>query len=227
MKPVIYIIIIISLVSCDLKSAKDYYKSATLNFNNQNYREAINLYSKAINKSPEFIEAYLDRGLCFEALNIIDSAVLDYNRVLKMDTVNIQALHNIGICKSKQDLFSDAHYYFTKALNIKGFNDSSVSIVMDMNKSFVWADEIKSFDVPSYQIFYDRGLANYNLKKIKSAYFDFNRCIESKYNLGESYYMVGLCWLAANNKTKACEALKLAVYNKDSLALDLWYKTCR
>jgi len=124
-------------------------------------------------------------------------------------------------------LYNEAHYYFTKALYNKGFSDSSVSLIMDMNKDFIWADKMESFDVPSYEIFFDRGFANYNLKKMKSAYLDFNRCIENNYNLGKSYHMVGLCWLSANNKPKACEALKLAVYNKDSSAVDLWYKTCK
>lgn len=227
MKSIVYLILFVLFSGCDFKSADDYYKSATMNYNNHNYREAIYSYDKAIKKKTKFLRAYLNRGLCFEALNKIDSAILDYKTVLKIDSNNIEALYNIGICKSNQNLYNDAHYYFTKALNDKGFSDSSTSLILNMNKDFMWADKMESFDVPSYEIFFDRGFANYNLRKVKSAYLDFNRCIESNYNLGQSYYMVGLCWLAANNKPKACEALKQAVYNKDSMALDLWYKTCR
>ncbi len=215
--------------SCDLRSANDYYKSATVNFNNKNYREALNLYNKAISKDNKLLKAYLDKGLCYEALNKIDSAILDYNKILNIDQKNVSALYYIGICKAKQDKNADAHFYFTKALETKGFSDSStnVQVVMNMNKNFIWADEMESYDVPDYEIFYDRGLTNYNLNKIKSAYFDFNRCIESNYNLKESYYMIGLCWLAANNKIKACESLKLATYYKDSLALDVWCENCK
>lgn len=227
MKTIAYIILIAFLSSCDLKSADDYFRSATIKFNNKNYREALNLYSKAIVKDNKKRQAYLDRGLCYEALNQIDSAILNYNKLLRIDKNNVSALYYIGICKTKQNMNNDAHYYFTKALAVKGFNDSTVSVIMDMNKDFIFADKMESFDIPSYEIFYDRGIVNYNLNKIKSAYFDFNRCIENNYNLGKSYYMIGLCWLASNNKQKACESLNLATYHGDSLALNLWHEKCR
>src|SRR5690606_35153553 len=60
-------------------------------------------------------------------------------------------------------------------------------------------------DVPLPEIFSMAGFTLYEQSKINEAYSYFIRCISHEYNLGESYYMAGLCLLSYGKKDKACE----------------------
>jgi tetratricopeptide (TPR) repeat protein len=185
------------------------------------YKSAIKLFDKAIQKNPKLKEAYIQRGLCYESINQDDKAINDYNTLLSFDPSNTTAFYYIGLCKYKQNKFDEAIEFYNKALMTKGVSnplDTSIQIVIDFNKNGILVADQAAFDVASRKIYYERGLAYYSTKQIKRAFYDFESCIRQKYMLGESNYMIGLCWLTANKKDKACEAFKRGAFYGDSLS---------
>lgn len=195
------------------------------------YKTAISLCGKAIEKAPEFLDSYFQRGLYYESMKMDDLAIKDYKTVLSMDTKNTQALFYIGLCKFRQALFEEAIVYFNKALVTKGYGDpedssttTSFLIIEPVENPFV--DLRKRYDVSVYDIKYDRGLAYYQTNKIELAYYDFKACSDHEYNFAESNYMIGVCWLRFSNKENACKALGLSAFYGNEMAKKLQREEC-
>jgi len=228
---IITILTVSFLTSCDLNSADTYLKEGHDVGLTGDYKSAIKLFDKAIQKNPKLKEAYIQRGLCYENINQDDKAINDYNTLLSFDPSNTTAFYYIGLCKYKQKNFEESIQFFNKALITKGVSNptdtSNVQIVIDFNKNGLLAVDQAAFDVASYEIYYERGLAYYSTKQIKRAFYDFENCIRHKYMLGESNYMIGLCWLTANKKDKACEAFKQGVFYGDSLSKTQILEECK
>ena len=226
----LYILTIIFITSCDLKSADDYLKQGHDIGLTGNYKAAITVFDKAIQKNPKLKEAYIQRGLCYENLQQDSLAINDYKKLLSFDPNNTTAFYYIGLCKYRQNKFQEAIENYDKALITKGVTNpsdtSSVQIVLDLNKNGILADQT-AFDVAFYEIYYERGLAYYSTQQIKRAFYDFQNCINQKYQLGESNYMVGLCWLTANKKDKACEAFRQGAFYGDSFSKIQIQEVCK
>jgi len=225
-----YILTITLLTSCNFKSADDYLKEGHDIGLTGNYKAAIQSFTKAIQKNPKLKEAYIQRGLCFENIQEDSLAINDYEKLLRFDANNTIALYYLGLCKYRHNKFEQAIDFYNKALVTKGVSNPSdtsrTQFVVDFNQNGILA-ELPSFDVVSYEIFYERGLAYYSTGQIQRAYYDFENCINQKYNLGSSNYMVGLCWLAANKRERACESFRQGSFYGDSLSIMQIREQCK
>ncbi|MGG9970186.1 tetratricopeptide repeat protein [Ferruginibacter sp. SUN002] len=226
----LYILTIIFLTSCDFKSADDYLKQGHDIGLTGNYKAAIPIFDKAIQKNPKLKEAYIQRGLCYENIHEDSLAINDYKKLLSFDHKNTTAFYYIGLCKYRQNKFEEAIEFYNNALITKGISNpldtSRSQFVLDLNKNGILGEQA-TFDVASYEIYYERGLAYYSTGQIKRAFYDFENCINQKYQLGESNYMIGLCWLTANKKDKACEAFRQGAFYGDSLSKTQILEVCK
>lgn len=89
-RPLIAFAIIILLLSCscsksgnDGPSAKDYYVKAYQFIDAGFPQDAINLYTLAIEKDPDFIDAYYNRGVLHFTLREYKQALSDLNKVIE------------------------------------------------------------------------------------------------------------------------------------------------
>ena len=209
------------LTGCDLHSAQYYVEQGHEIGLTGDYISAIKLFDRAIQKNPKLKEAYIQRGLAHECINQTEKAINDYNTLLSFDPKNTMAYYSIGLCKYSQEKFKEAIDCYNKALVTKGVKDpsdnSNPQIIINWNKNSLLGD-VTQYDVASYEIYYERGLAYYSTNQIKRAYYDFENCIQQNYMLGESNYMAGLCWLTAKNNEKACEFFKTGAFYGDSLS---------
>jgi tetratricopeptide (TPR) repeat protein len=219
-RSIIYILTTVLFLACNFTSADSYVKLGHDIGMKGNYREAIVTYNKAIDKDPKFKEAYIQKGLCYEYLNQVDTAIKVYKDLLSFDPNNTTAYYYIGLCMARQNKHLEAIEFYNKALLSSGVNPddtSNAQILITWNKDLMTADKASSY-VPSYEIFYERGLAYYSTQQTKRAFLDFNNCISQKYNLGQCNYMIGLCWLKANKKVNACDAFRTGSLYGDSLS---------
>lgn len=229
-RAIIVILTIASLTSsCDLKTADDYLFESNKLTEREKYKEAIELLDKAIEKNPKYREAYLKRGLCHEKLKDFNSAILDYKALLKVDPKNTAAFYNIGTCKYDLNYFEEAVEYYNKALATKGYSIESdtsgtPSITIDLNKNGIIEDA--KFDIESNQLFYQRGLAYYQLNKFRSAYVDFYKCLTHNYYVTDCHYMIALCYFESGNKEKACTELDKAIALGDTLSKKKKQEVC-
>jgi len=88
LKFILIFIVLTSLNGCFEKkdqgpTAKDYYNKAYHFIDAGFPQEAINLYTLAIEKDPEFIDAYYNRGVVHFTLREYNKALSDFNRVIE------------------------------------------------------------------------------------------------------------------------------------------------
>lgn len=198
------------LISCN--SPTEVLKEAKRAISEKRYSEAIRLIDKAILKKNNFTEAYLEKAYCYSQLNLDDSAIIVYQKVVAFSLKNTLAFYNIGLCKYRKKDFGGAISSFKNALRTKDFDPDD-----SLKKGFYFeytpgGKEVLGiddrFDVPFSDIMYMLGLSEYNAGDIQSSFLHFQNCINRKAFLQEIYYMIGLCWLSAGEKQKACESLR-------------------
>ena len=187
-----------------------------------NFPAAILKFEQAIRENPYLKDAYLQMGLCYDHLNKHDSAISTYNRLLHIYPDNTAGTYYSGVSKYKLKKYSDAVFYFNKALDSKGGFDvtdtSSIQATLDLYKDH-FDTETAEMDIPSCEILYDRAMANYKSRQYTNARIDFSHCILQNYNTGNCYYMIGLCRLARNEFKYARQAFHRASNCGDSLSL--------
>lgn len=211
-------------LSCN-KSADDYLLDSNELVDKEKYKEAIELLNKAIKTYPKYREAYLNKAFCYEKLKDFKSAIVSYQALLKIDSKNISAIYNIGNCKYDMNLFQEAVENYTKALELKGYSKDLSSIIIDWNQNGI-AEDAK-FDIESNQLFYQRGLAYYQLNKFKSAYSDFYNCLTQKYYVTDCHYMIALCYIESGNKEKGCIEFDKAIALGDTLSIRKKQELCK
>jgi tetratricopeptide (TPR) repeat protein len=226
---VILCLIVLLLFSCN--SANDYSQKADIAINKGNYREAMLLLDKALAKKKYLSEAYTEKGYCYTMLNKDDSALIVYGQLISYSSKNTLALFNSGNCKYRQRKFEEAINFYNSAMKTKGYNPNdsiAPQIVFEYTpagKDLLGIND--RFDVQLAEIYYQAGLVHYELNQIKRAYGYFSKCISDGFNIGQSHYMIALCWLASNNKEKACQAFKTSILNGYKEAEEQFDKTCK
>jgi tetratricopeptide (TPR) repeat protein len=232
-KNILFLFAFAFLISgCDLRSPDVYLQDASQLAEQGNYQEAIKLLDKAIKKDKKFREAYVNKGFYYEQLKDYPSAIKTYTEVLQVDRKNTLALYGIASCKYDLKLYQESVDFYTKALQTKGYspgNDSAgkYSAVIDYNKNGVFSITDAKFDVASNQIFYDRGIAYYQLRKLNEAYSDFSRSLNGNFYPAESQYMIALCYLESGNTELGCRALDKAIAMGDTLSFGAKQTYCK
>ena len=124
-----------------VKKKADWNSKAVALWKNGRYKNpkrAVQYLNQAINKKPDFAEAYNNRGNAYRDLNQPQKAVADYNKAIRLKSDYAQAYNNRGNV-----------YYDLKKFQL-AINDYNKSLSLN----------------PSYKFAYlNRGLAYYQLKR--------------------------------------------------------------
>ena len=126
--------IVITFISCD-RSEKDtelFFIQGNVAYKKGNYDEAIKFYSEAIEKTPNFADAYNNRGIVKLAQNNLDAAIVDFEKAVSIDNEFILAKYNLGeaysntqeldkslsLLKQIESKYKDSSFYFVTLSNI-------------------------------------------------------------------------------------------------------------
>ena len=210
---------ILLLSSCG-KSAEELLLEAEKYDEIGQYEKGIEILNQAIEKEPEYLGAYINRGAYKSSLKRYDDAISDYQKVLDLDPENTLATYNIGNSYRLSGNLKKAKEYYDLAFKTKG----GEMIIIDYKpNSFI---EKSLYDVPSTEIFYNRGLVYYDLLNYEKAYSDFNSSLKNDYEPADNYYMIGSCLLMTGNTELACEQYKKAMELGDEMAKSEFEKHC-
>lgn len=194
------------MAGCRVKTANEYFEEAERLEEQEKYQEAILLLDKAIQKNPQLLGAYINRGADKSALENYKGAIEDYQKVVSLDSMNTLALFNLGNNFQRLQDYKNSLSYFNKALRSK--TEGAITIEYNPNQ-FIEAD---SYDVPSHEIFYARAVTYYNLDSMSGALNDFKTCIERGFMMADSYLRIGYVYISTGKKQKACDCF-LKSYN--------------
>ncbi|MDH5393614.1 MAG: tetratricopeptide repeat protein [Gammaproteobacteria bacterium] len=108
------------------KKARVYLLHGRILQNAGDNKAAIAVYSSALDELPTNIDLLYAHALAAESLDMIDSAVAGFKKLLKQEPENIQALNALGYTLAdRTDRFQEALEYILKAFKLKP-NDSAI-----------------------------------------------------------------------------------------------------
>ena len=148
------------------------------------YSEAIEAFSTAIDKNPQYAYAYNNRGVTYNKLHDYAKAISDLNKAITLDSNYTAAYVARGYCYGQTREYTNAISDFNKAISLdsrsalaysgRGFAYYNIEnyeqAISDFNKSI-------SLDVSDANSFYGRGLAYTNLQHYQEALRDFQKAL--------------------------------------------------
>lgn len=128
-----------------------------------------------------------------------EGAIADYKIVLELDSNNTLALFNMANNYKRLEKYDSAISLYNKAFESKGGQGIYLDIVQN---NFMNTGE---FDVPGYEIHFERGIAYYYAGNINEAFIDLNTSINNNYMIAECYYWIGYIYISIGKMDLACE----------------------
>jgi len=220
-------ILIFSILSCQEKkeeSSSDFVEKAYLESEKGNHIKSLKLLNQAINLDPDNILAYMNRSVDKFDLGDTLGAISDCEKVIKIDSKNIEAYFNIGFYsvllgnyENAINAFNDADYANLKAPKIK-------LVVTNSDGS---TDESPDYFVSIYDICYHRGDAYLKNQNYDLAINDFEFCIKSNHHKGSCLDQIARCYIKMNNLDMACIYLEKALQEGYSHSQKLIDENCK
>lgn len=113
-----------------LKEGLDYQRSGKL-------REAIDVYSEAVEKDPKSAEAYNWRGMAYDDLGELNKALADFNKAIEISDNYADAYNNRGEVYRKQNKIAEALADYSRAAMLeKTFAEPhyNVAVILEAQK---------------------------------------------------------------------------------------------
>jgi len=194
------LLVILLTLSCSKgynRFADEYYAQGKIFYENMEYDESIDSFSKVLELAPageENNRVYYMRGRSYLKNRQYDQAIYDFTRALELTREGDKSLRFLIY-----EMRGDA--YFGKNAWTKAIQDYWKAVAEDVDNE------------NAKYVYLNRGLANLNNNDPKSAIEDFDRAISIDPKLAEAYYGRGNAWLKKADPERALadakEALKL------------------
>lgn len=206
-KILVLLLIMISIVSCDFKSAQTYYKEAVELAGENKSEEAIEKLDIAIKKEPKYRMAIIQRGyIKSEWLTDYKGGIKDFKQVLSFDPDNTLALYYIGYVYGEQQEHKKAVEYLNKAMVTEGVI-KSVEINLHIYDGSHYDDEVL-FKVDESDINYELGLQYVRLEQFDKAIENLNKSVKAKSHMQDSFFLLGEAYIAKKDTINACSNFK-------------------
>lgn len=204
-----------------------YFYLALITENLEKKRE---LYTEAISMKPDFLDAYINRGLVNNELQDYEKSIEDYNKAIELDSKCALAYNNRGYTKYKQEDFSGALADYNKAILLnpkfkmaidnkanlvsevcvaddKDFSEKyylSLGIVEVNSGNFAEAvrnlDEVLKYNKNSDLAYFYKGIAYHSLGNTDKAYENYSKAIEINKKMVDAYFNRGQLLFKTNPK---------------------------
>lgn len=197
------------LSSCDLTTADEYYNRAIDLAEKARWEEAILSLDKAIDERPKFRPALFYRGYYKTNLGDFEGGIEDYNRLLEFDSDNTSTLVNVGFNYGSLGNHKKAILFYSKALNTEGAINRNIDSLGRLrfiysNRRVETFDDDKNYNIPDYEIYYERGVQYLIIDHLDKAISDFNKSVRFNYQLRDTYYLLGMAYLGKKDSINSC-----------------------
>ncbi len=172
MKSLTFILLLFLVLPCWGTTARQYYQEA---LQERDLKKQIELYTKAINKSPKFISAYHRRGDAYKKQGKIKKALADYSKIIKLTPKDPFKYYARGLAYLDMKNYVAAKDDFSSAIKLNDkysgfyYNRALCSVELGQNKSAL--SDLKKVTDKSLkkQASFLKGRANYKLYNYDTA----------------------------------------------------------
>ena len=114
------------VIACGNKNkteAAEFFERGNYHFKKNETERALELFTEAIEKVPDFADSYNNRGLCYEDLGNIEKASSDYRKAMELDDSFNEAKLNLVSALIQQDELKESESILNKLA--PSYSDSS------------------------------------------------------------------------------------------------------
>lgn len=198
------------------KQAYQFFLKANAATRQRDEREAIRLYTEAIEKKPDWPDAYYNRGLCYRKLGRVQEARTDFQQALQLDPEFGIARYSLAKLLADSDKWSeslqelkrfpaayqDSTYVLIGLANANSQLGNYAMALAEYNQALSQTEKIPE----RIEIFVNRGSLFYMQKQAGAAESDFRQAL--KLNQNEDFALNNLSLIEAK-KNRFQEALIL------------------
>jgi len=197
-----------------------YYNRGLYLFNENQDKEALNDFNKAIELKPDYADAYNNRGSLFIKQGKPDEALNDLNKAISYNTNFVQAYFNRGFLLYQKKQYAEALMDYNKVIELKP-DTKKLTIVYNLIgllymsekkykealDNFNKAIELK----PGFaEAINNRGSLLIAQGKYEEAIRDFSTVIEFRSDYAEAYFNRGIAEFNSGKKDAGCQDWQLA-----------------
>ena len=182
--------------------AEEYFRSGIKAGQRGQYPEAIEDYTKAIERKSDYAEAYYFRGLTYHSKGEYDQAIKDFTEAIKRKSDYVEAFCFRGGTYYSKGEYDQAIKDFTEAIKRKSdyveafcFRGYAYSLQGKYDRGITDLTEAIKRKSDYAEAYYFRGLTYISQGKLDQAIKDFTEAIKLKPTLADAYYPRGLAWL--------------------------------
>ena len=217
----------------------------------ENLEKKKELYSKAIENNPNFLDAYINRGLVNNELQDFVSSIADYSKAIELDSKCALAYNNRGYTKYKQQDFKGALEDYNKAIILnpkfkmaidnkaKMLSEVCIDDDKDFSEKYYLSlgifdvnsgnfpdaianfDEALKFNPDNDLVYFYKAVAYHSLNQVDKAYDNYTKTIELNNKMADAYFNRGQLIFESNPK-KALDDFVSAVAI-DNKFVDAYY----
>lgn len=167
----------------------------------------LDLYTKALEVNPEFLDAYINRGLVKNELQDFSGSLEDYNRAIELDSKCALAFNNRGYTKYKMQDFKGALEDYNKAIllnpKFKMALDNKAKLFLE-----VCLEDDKDF---SEKYYLSLGIFDINAGNMPEAIRNLDEVLKYNPNSDLTYFYKGIAYHSLGQKDKAYENYTKAI----------------
>lgn len=165
-------------------TGESYYQRGNAQFDLGSYQAAVEDYTAALEKDPNYLAAYFNRGLAYLELNQLQLAVDDYSKVIEINSNDADAYYQRGLAYHRLKDYSGAIADYTRVIQL---NSQDATAFINRGLSYSAADDkqraIEDFtqairiDPNNAQAYYSRGRARFFLADYQGAMEDYTEAL--------------------------------------------------
>jgi tetratricopeptide (TPR) repeat protein len=181
-----------------INHAEEFFIKANSLFIIKNYNEAIENYDKAIETDPNYIKAYIQKGILLTELKRTKEAIECYDKAIEIDPTSSEAYASKAAMLETLKKFDDAIIWYNKAIEVDPNNpDLFVSKGLALDNLNRFEEAIECYDIaieldPNYpDVYNNKGVDLKELKRYDDAMTCFTRALELDPNYSDAFVNAG------------------------------------
>lgn len=172
-------------VKAEQLTSEEWFERGYKLFENRNFNEAIQYYTRALELKPNFFEAYENCGESYDALGNFKEAIENYTKAIELKPEDGKTYYNRGVLRNKSGDFKNAVQDFDEAIRLN-FNNVNVyasrgnvhRLLGQLDKALEDYGEVIRLNPTDPDAYNSRGVIKRTIGDLNGAIEDYNRAID-------------------------------------------------
>ena len=170
-------------------------------------KEKLNLYSKALEYKPDFLDALINRGLVKNELKDYEGSKEDYTKAISIDSKCALAYNNRGYTEYKIQNFEGALKDYNKAILL----NPKLKIALDNKAKLLQEVCLKDDDDFNEKFYLSMGITEINQGNIPEGIRNLDEVLKYNKNSDLAWFYKGVSYQSISENDKAIDAYTHAI----------------